>query len=60
MASSGRVANSPQGDINRRLPLPLPLPLPLLLLLLLLRRTQLYKTLSDLSIVNDQVHYQHR
>jgi len=56
MASSGRVANSPQGDINRRLPLPLPL----LLLLLLLRRTQLYKTLSDLSIVNDQVHYQHR
>jgi len=57
MASSGRVANSPQGDINRRLPLPLPLPL---LLLLLLRRTQLYKTLSDLSIVNDQVHYQHR
>jgi len=59
MASSGRVANSPQGDINRRLPLPLPQPL-LLLLLLLLRRTQLYKTLSDLSIVNDQVHYQHR
>jgi len=57
MASSGRVANSPQGDINRRLPLPLPQPL---LLLLLLRRTQLYKTLSDLSIVNDQVHYQHR
>jgi len=57
MASSGRVANSPQGDINRRLPLPLPQPL---LLLLLLRRTQLYKTLSDLSIENDQVHYQHR